>query len=55
MNTKPEDNKVSRDTKIADCVCEHAYQDAAYGKGKRVHNPTKDGWKCTVCARKHSS
>ncbi len=33
-----------------------AYQDARYGKGKRVHNPvqqgTEVGYKCTVCGRK---
>lgn len=40
-------------TKIKLCTCEHAYQDAAHGKGKRVHNHASksDAWRCTVCGR----
>lgn len=41
---------------ILPCSCESAYQDKAYGRGKRVHNNTKSvksiggmGWRCTVC------
>ena len=42
---------------ILACVCKHAYQDAQYGKGQRVHNPCKygtsgiagSGARCTVC------
>ena len=43
-------------TAIKACVCAHAWQDARYGKGKRVHNSvdkTRDPqvWRCTVCAK----
>lgn len=41
----------AKDAKVLDCVCDHEYQDKKHGKGKRVHNPTKDGYKCTVCGR----
>ena len=38
---------------IANCVS--PYQDAKYGKGKRVMNPTKSsagkGYRCTVCGK----
>lgn len=41
-------------TQLKPCKCDHPYQDAKYGKGKRLHNrvdksanPTK--WRCTVC------
>jgi hypothetical protein len=36
---------------IIACDCQHAYQDAKYGRGKRVHNPTRkdDKFRCTVC------
>ena len=38
------------ETRILRCNCEHKFQDQRYGKGKRVHNKTKDGgWRCTVC------
>jgi hypothetical protein len=48
---------------IRTCTCSHDYQDAVYGKGKRVMNPigkdakgTSDGThKCTVCGKKHRS
>lgn len=42
----------AKDTKILDCVCSHAYQDKKYGQGKRVHNPGKANYTCTVCGRK---
>lgn len=36
--------------KVLSCNCEHADQDKIYGKGKRLHNVTKDGDAyCTVC------
>lgn len=40
-------------TKIIDCNCNHDYQDAKYGKGKRVANwaPKQDGHRCTVCGK----
>lgn len=39
---------------ILDCYCYHAYQDAVYGKGRRVHNLKKNGgWVCSVCRTEH--
>lgn len=35
---------------IAPCKCVHADQDKFHGKGNRVHNESKSGWKCTVCS-----
>lgn len=31
------------------CTCAHAFQDSTYGKGKRVFNEGKTGYRCTVC------
>lgn len=45
----------TKNTKIITCNCKHAYQDAQFGKGRRVHNwatgifSGKGGWRCTVC------
>jgi hypothetical protein len=38
---------------ILTCTCKHAFQDALYGPGKRVHNfsKKKDVQRCTVCSR----
>lgn len=36
---------------VKQCDCAHDYQDAKYGKGKRVHNPSAKGYKCTVCGK----
>lgn len=39
-------------TAIKPCTRTHAYQDAKFGVGKRVHNETKKGnkdYRCTVC------
>ena len=36
-------------SKIAHCTCEHAVHDKIYGKGNRVHNWSKKGWRCIVC------
>ncbi len=41
----------AKSTKILECFCTHEYQDKRYGKNKRLHNPTKDGYRCTVCKR----
>jgi hypothetical protein len=41
---------------IMNCTCEHEYQDAHYGTGRRVHNPLRPAagkppeYRCTVCA-----
>ena len=33
-----------------DCICPQ--QDKLYGKGKRLHNKTKnDEWRCTSCRK----
>lgn len=34
---------------IKQCSCSHEGQDKMYGKNMRVFNPTKDGFRCTVC------
>lgn len=39
---------------IRKCVCKHEFQDRRYGPRKRVHNPTKDKWRCTVCLKEKS-
>jgi hypothetical protein len=39
----------SATSQIMPCTCSHAYQDSLRGKGKRVHNPNKNGFRCTVC------
>ncbi len=39
------------ETAVKPCDCKHEYQDAKYGKGKRLHNATKDGWRCCVCGK----
>jgi len=37
--------------RVLPCTCQYPYQDQKLGKGKRWHNPCKDGrWRCTVCA-----
>ena len=40
-------------SKIKSCSCKHEYQDAKYGRGKRVMNETADKpkpkYRCTVC------
>jgi len=38
-------------TAIKKCYCEHAYQDAKYGKGMRVCNKRVNGYRCTVCGK----
>jgi hypothetical protein len=44
-------------TIVKRCTCTHAYQDAVYGRGNRVHNAKRGnggntgGWRCTVCAK----
>ena len=46
------------ESKILQCDCEHKFQDAAYGKGNRVHslmlkdNRERKGWRCSVCSSK---
>jgi hypothetical protein len=44
--------------KIASCTCRSDYQDQQYGRGRRVHNQTKQqspeparSWRCTVCGK----
>ena len=46
-------------TKIVNCDCKHDYQDAKYGKGKRVANYARNannkfgGYRCSVCGKMH--
>lgn len=35
---------------ILTCICQHPAQDTLHGKQRRVHNRTKNGYRCTVCA-----
>jgi hypothetical protein len=48
-------DQAPQNTRIAPCSCEHAFQDARYGKGNRVMNPTKEKktHRCTVCGKTH--
>ena len=45
-------------TNIKYCSCDHKYQDAKYGQGKRLHNEAKPkngtgkAWTCTVCGNR---
>lgn len=41
-------------TIVKDCKCKHEYQDATYGKGRRIHNYLAGSGavnkvRCTVC------
>lgn len=45
-------------TTIKQCSCEHEFQDATYGKGRRLMNETEKKsstkvYRCTVCKREH--
>jgi len=40
--------------KVMGCSCEHQYQDKTKGKGRRIHNQTAKGWRCTVCREEKS-
>ena len=44
-------------TSVRSCSCQHEFQDAHYGVGKRLFNKTggskgATGWRCTVCGHK---
>ena len=42
--------KVTADgTRVLACHCRSEWQDKKYGKGKRLHNGTTKGYRCTVC------
>lgn len=47
--------KVKSGTKTLPCTCAHEFQDATYGRRRRVHNSCMskghgtDAWRCTVC------
>ena len=41
--------------KSFECVCASEFQDKRYGKNKRLHNPTKEGFRCTICKREVKS
>ena len=38
-------------TAIRNCGCDNAFQDARYGRGRRLANATKDGHRCTSCGK----
>ena len=38
-------------TVVKFCSCKSDFQDKRYGKGKRLHNVTTKGFRCTVCGR----
>lgn len=39
-------------SKVAECTCEHSYQDERYGKRMRVKICQATGaWECSVCGR----
>ena len=46
-----EANKKPEGTIILPCNCKSEHQDQTCGKGRRVHNKTKYGAKCTVCGQ----
>ncbi len=40
------------------CSCKNEYQDRAFGKGKRVHNPVNKAkgselYRCTICKKEN--
>ena len=39
---------------IIGCTCSHDGQDKLHGKGQRVHNTCKNGYRCTVCSKEKS-
>ena len=47
---KPQEDNKMRTSSIKSCTCSHKFQDKKYGKQKRVHVPTSNGWRCTVCS-----
>lgn len=40
---------------IVNCSCKNAFQDALYGKGRRVANQCKNkiDYRCTICGNVH--
>lgn len=38
-----------QETKPRTCTCANAFQDREYGRGMRLANQTKKGWRCTSC------
>ena len=38
-------------TRVLKCHCASDFQDKKYGKGKRLHNATVKGYRCTVCGQ----
>lgn len=42
-------------TAIKACFCSSAFQDDRYGAQWRVHNASKEGWRCTVCGKAKES
>jgi hypothetical protein len=42
---------VANGTRVLKCHCESKWQDEKYGRGKRLHNATTKGYRCTVCGQ----
>ena len=54
MNKIEQEEAGAKRTKVMICACNNEYQDSTYGKHNRVHNQTKNGWRCTVCGNNKS-
>ncbi len=42
-----------QESTVRTCSCANAWQDKEYGNGRRLHNMTKKGQRCTVCGTEH--
>ena len=42
-------NAAKYGSSVRKCRCKSDFQDKKYGNGKRLHNVTTKGWRCTVC------
>ena len=58
MATTKNTRHTSRPSAVIACTCTYAShgiaaknQDAIHGNGQRAHNPSADGYRCTVCQR----
>ena len=53
VKSKPgtQGSKINKGSIIKQCHCPSVYQDTIYGKGNRVMNGMKNGYRCTCCKR----
>lgn len=42
-----------QESTVRTCGCANAWQDKEYGNGRRLHNQTTKGYRCTVCGTEH--